>query len=176
MSGAEEERDRIEVSRLLAGAAAAIAKARTCWLATAAWEGGSDLRPMGRLPPEPGDDPWTIRFITNGRSRKASDIRRGGKAALIFQFDEDEAFVALSGRAALLEGESEVRPRWKDAYDRFFPTELDRANAAFLKVEAEQIELWIRGVTPEPFGMQTTTLERDAAGAWRLVDGDQAGA
>ncbi len=176
MSGAEEERDRIEVSRLLDGAAAAIAKARYCWLATAAWEGGSDLRPMGRLPPEPGDDAWTIRFVTDGRSRKASDIRRGGKAALIFQFDADDAFVALSGSATLLEGESEVRPRWKDAYNRFFPTELDRANAAFLKVEAERIELWIRGVTPEPFGMQTTTLERDAAGAWRLIDGDRSDA
>ena len=176
MSGAEEERDRIEVSRLLNGAAAAIAKARYCWLATAAWEGGSDLRPIGRLPPEPGDDAWAIQFITDGRSRKASDIRRGGKAALIFQFDADDAFVALSGAATLLEGESEVRPRWKDAYDRFFPTELDRANAAFLKVEAERIELWIRGVTPEPFGMQTTTLERDAAGGWRLIDGDRSDA
>ena len=169
MSGVEEERDRTEVSRLLAGAASAIAKARNCWLATAAWEGGPDLRPMGRLPPEPGDNDWTIRFITDGRSRKASDIRRGGKVALIFQFDADDAFVALSGSAKLLEGASEVRRRWKDAYNQFFPTESDRASAAFLEVEAERIELWIRGVTPEPFGMQTTTLERDAAGAWRLI-------
>ena len=148
MSPADEERDRIEVSRLLAGAAGAIAKARNCWLATAAWEGGPDLRPMGRLPPEPGDSDWTIRFITDGRSRKASDIRRGGKVALIFQFDADDAFVALSGRATLLEGETEVRRRWKDAYNQFFPTELDRANAAFLKVEAERIELGFAASRP----------------------------
>ena len=176
MSQSDDEPDRVEVSRLLAGAASAIAKARYCWLTTAAWEGGPNLRPMGRLPPEPGDDDWTIRFITDGRSRKASDIRRGGKVALIFQFDEDDAFVALTGAAKLLEDASEVRRRWKDAYNQFFPTETDRANAAFLVVEAERIELWIRGVTPEPFGMQTTTLERDAAGAWRRIDGDRAGA
>ena len=137
---------------------------------------------MGRLPPEPGDDAWAIRFITDGRSRKASDIRRGGKAALIFQFDADDAFVALSGAATLLEGEFEVRPRWKDAYDRFFPTELDRANAAFLRANAAFLKVEASGssfgfgVTPEPFGMQTTTLERDAAGAWRLIDGDRSDA
>ena len=27
------------------------------------------------------------------------------------------------------------------------------------------MELWIRGVTPEPFGLQTTVLERDAGAA-----------
>ncbi len=31
------------------------------------------------------------------------------------------------------------------------------------------MELWIRGVTPEPFAMQTTVLERDGGGAWRLI-------
>jgi hypothetical protein len=30
------------------------------------------------------------------------------------------------------------------------------------------MELWIRGVTPEPFGLRATVLERDAGG-WRLV-------
>jgi hypothetical protein len=43
---------------------------------------------------------------------------------------------------------------------------------AFLEIEAQRLELWIRGVTPEPFGLQTTTLERDGAGAWRLTRGD----
>jgi hypothetical protein len=35
------------------------------------------------------------------------------------------------------------------------------------------MELWIRGVTPEPFGMRPTTLERDAGGAWRLIPDDR---
>ena len=177
MSRADDERDRAEVSRLLAGAAKAIAKVRWCWLATAAAAGGPNtIRPMGRLPPEPGDNDWTIRFLTDGRSRKASDIRRGGKVALIFQHDADDAFVALTGAATLRESVSEVRRRWKDAYNQYFPTELDRANAALLEVEAERLELWIRGVTPEPFGSHATTLEREAAGAWRLIGGDRGAA
>jgi general stress protein 26 len=156
------------VDLLLVGAKRTIARARSCWLATASGSESPGLRPMGRLPREPGDDDWTSRFVTDGRSQKAADIRRAGKAVLVFQEGADEAFVALTGRATLVERESEVRRRWKKAYDPFFPTETDRANAAFLTVEAERLELWIRGVTPEPFGLRTTRLDRDAAGAWRL--------
>ena len=129
-----------------------------------------------RLPPEPGDDDWTIRFITDLRSRKASPIRRAGKVTLVIQRDAEDSFVALTRAARLREDASEIGRRWKDAYNRFFPTDADRANAAFLEVEAERMELWIRGVTPEPFGLRTTTLERDAAGAWRLIGGERAAA
>ena len=173
MAQALDQRDSAEVGRLLAGAARAIANARNCWLATASDAKDLSLRPMGRLPPEPGDDDWMMRFITDGRSHKASDIRRGGKVGLTFQLEGEDAFVAVTGAAKLLESESEVRRHWKDAYNPFFPTETGRANAAFLEVEVERMELWIRGVTPEPFALQTTTLERDATGAWRLIGGDR---
>ncbi len=49
---------------------------------------------------------------------------------------------------------------------------LDRlrcANAIFVKVDIERMELWIRGVTPEPYGMRATILEHDAGRGWRLV-------
>jgi general stress protein 26 len=174
MSQAEDERDRVEVSRLLAGAMRAIASVRYCWLATEAEAvGPNTMRPMGRLAPEPGDNDWTIWFVTDGRSRKASDIRRAGKVALIFQHDADDAYVAVTGVATLRQDASEVSRRWKNAYNRYFPTEADRAGAAFIEVEAERMELWIRGVTPEPFGLRPTTLERHAAGAWRLIGGDR---
>ena len=51
----------------------------------------------------------------------------------------------------------------------YFPTEQDRANAIFVEVDVERMELWIRGVTPEPFGLRATILERDAGRGWRLV-------
>ena len=74
----------------------------------------------------------------------------------------------MIGRAALHESESETRSRWKAAYDVYFPSETDRTNAIFVEVEVERMELWIRGVTPEPFGLRATVLERSAVG-WRLV-------
>jgi general stress protein 26 len=173
MSRMEVERDAPEVGRLLAGAARTIASVRYCWLVTAAESGGTTARPMGRVPRDPGESEWKLRFVTDGRSRKARDIRRDGKVAILFQHDPDDAYVRLVGTATLSEDAAEVRRRWKRAYDAYFPGERDRASAAFVEVEVERMELWLRGVTPEPFGLQTTTLERDAGGAWRLVRGER---
>jgi general stress protein 26 len=69
----------------------------------------------------------------------------------------------------LHEDQSEVRRRWKNAYNAYFPSEQDRANAAFVEIDAERMECWIRGVTPEPFGLSATILERDASGDWQLI-------
>jgi general stress protein 26 len=171
MSQAEVGRD--DVSLLLAGAAKAIAGVRYCWLVTEAETGGANARPMGRVLPAGEENDWTIRFVTDGRSRKASDIRRARKVGLIFQRDQDDAFVVLSGRATLIEVASEVRRLWKDAYNAYFPDEADRANATFVQVNVERMELWIRGVTPEPFGLRPTVLARDAGGIWRLTPGDR---
>jgi general stress protein 26 len=169
VSRAEDERDGGEVSRLLAGAARTVASARFCWLATTDENGRVNTRPMGRLLPDPDESDWTIRFVTDGRSRKASDIRRVGKVTVIFQRAVADAFVAMSGTAMLHEDESEVRRRWKNAYNAYFPSEQDRANAAFVEIDAERMECWIRGVTPEPFGLSATILERDASGDWQLI-------
>ena len=168
MSQIIEQRESADVSRLLAGAAKTMASAGYCWLATAAEAGPARIRPMGRVLNDPGEDEWTIRFLTDGRSRKAADMRRESEVAILFQHDPDLAFVALIGRAALHDSASEVRARWKRAYDLYFPTETDRANAIFVEVEVERMELWIRGVTPEPFGLRATALER-VSGGWRVA-------
>jgi general stress protein 26 len=166
MSRAKVEHDPVEVSRLLAGAAKAARG--VCWLATAAETGGGKLRPMGRLPNEAGEDEWMIRFVTDGRSSKAGEMRRDNKVTMIFQNEPDDAFVSLIGTATLRERASEDREHWKEAYGAFFPNPSDRANAVFVEVEVQRMELWIRGVTPEPLGMQTTILERDGDG-WRAT-------
>jgi general stress protein 26 len=160
--------DRADVTRLLAGAAKTMRSARNCWLATAAEAGGVNLRPMGQTQRHDDEDEWTIRFITDGRSHKAADIRRAGEVKLIFQHDPDLAFATLIGRATLRENASEDRKHWKSTYDVYFHGEQDRTHAAFIEVEAERMELWIRGVTPEPFGLRATVLERDVEG-WRLI-------
>jgi general stress protein 26 len=168
MSQIIEQREAVDVSRLLAGAAKTMASARYCWLATASEAGPPRLRPMGQILRDPGEDEWTIRFLTDGGSRKAGDMRRDSEVAILFQHDPDLAFVTLIGKAAFHESASEVRQRWKRAYDLYFPTENDRANAIFVEVEVKRMELWIRGVTPEPFGLRATVLER-GPGGWRVI-------
>jgi general stress protein 26 len=126
----------------------------------------------GRLLTDAGENDWIIRFVTDGRSRKALDLRHTAEVGLIFQH-ADDAFVALIGKAILIENASEVRQLWKEAYSAYFPTERDRANAAFVQVDVDRMELWVRGLTPEPFGLHPTTLERGADGVWRLTSGDR---
>lgn len=169
MSQITEQRDAVDISRLVAGAAKTVASVRYCWLATRSEAIPSRMRPMGRVPNDPGEDEWTIRFVTDGRSGKAADMRRASEVAILFQNDPELAFVTLMGKATLHDSASEVRERWKRAYDVYFPTETDRASAVFVEVEVERMELWIRGVTPEPFGLRATVLERDTSGGWRLM-------
>jgi general stress protein 26 len=164
------EADAIDVSRLLAGAAKTMRTARYCWLATATESGIPHVRPMGRVLNDPGEDAWKVRFLTDGQSHKAADMRRASEVTVLLQYDPDLAFVSLIGKATLHENASETRNRWKPAYNVYFPSETDRANAIFVEVEIERMELWIRGVTPEPFGLRATVLERDADG-WRLIGG-----
>jgi general stress protein 26 len=159
-----------EVSRLMAGAAKTMRSARYCWLATATEAGAPHVRPMGRVLNDPGEDEWTIRFLTDGRSQKAADMRRAEEVAILVQHEPDLAYVTLIGKAALHEDASETHSRWKAAYDVYFSSETDRRHAIFVEVEVERMELWIRGVTPEPFGLSATVLERDAEG-WRLIAG-----
>jgi len=158
MLEAKAKSDVIDVDRLLEGAARTMRDARYCWLATASETA------------TPHEDEWRIRFLTDGRSHKAADMRRAGEVTILFQHEPDLAYVALIGKAELHEDASETRGRWKAAYDAYFPSETDRRNAIFVEVEVERMELWIRGVTPEPFGLRATALERDASG-WRLTGG-----
>jgi general stress protein 26 len=118
--------------------------------------------------PESGEDGWIIRFVTDGRSRKAHELCGEREVGLTFQSDPDDAYVALFGVARLLERASDVERLWKKHYEVYFPTPEDRAAAAFIEVDVVRMELWIRGVTPEPFGLHATKLARGADGAWHL--------
>src|ERR1700759_586401 len=155
-----------EVSALLAGAVKSIQAVRYCWLVTKAAD-GFNARPMGRVLPDKSEDGWPIRFVTDGRSRKAHELCGEREVGLIFQSDPDEAYVALFGSARLLERAEDVARLWKQRYEVYFPTPADRAAAAFIQVDATRMELWIRGVTPEPFGLHATKLARNTEGAWQ---------
>lgn len=124
---------------------------------------------MGRIRPNADEKNWIIRFVTDGRSRKIAEMRRSATAKLTFQNDGDDAFVLLTGSVRLLEGPSAFRRHWKDAYATYFPTDVDRASAAFVELMAQRIDLWIKGVTPEPFGLRSTALERNPGDRWRVV-------
>ena len=63
----------------------------------------------------------------------------------MFQREGEDAYVALIGSARLSENPADVESRWSAAYDVYFPTKGDRANAAFIDIAVERMDLWIRG-------------------------------
>ncbi len=126
---------------------------------------------MGQTPRILDEDEWTIRSVTDGRSRKASKSG-AGKAAVIFQHETDDAYVALTGSAALRVGAAEDPRRWLDAYEVYFPGEGDVANAAFIEICGERLSHGSAGSRPSRSpGMRPTRLERGATGAWLLTCG-----
>ena len=157
---------RVDVAcKLVAGVETIIARTATCWLLSRT-DDGIRTRPMGRIPVRPGEDPWTIRFVTDQRSQKAADLRRSRQVTLVFQKDDEEAYVALEGDVRLIETREDVQALWNEKYRAHFPTDEDRANAAFIEVTVSRMELWVRGLTPEPFGARTTVVMRDCNGGW----------
>ena len=161
----EPRHEAEDARKLVAGVETIIASIRYCWLLSRT-EGGIRSRPMGRIPARPGEDPWTIRFVTNLRSQKAADIRRSHQATVIFQKEGQEAYVALEGAVRLIEDKESVQALWNENYRRYFPTDEDRANAGFIEVTVMRMDLWVRGLTPEPFGVRPTVVMRDSTGGW----------
>ena len=155
-----------EVGKLLTAASNVLAGARVSWLITGGEEGAVNVRPMGALRAvRPGS--WKMLYLADARSRKAADIRRAGQSTVVVQHGDD-AFVSVAGLAALVEEASELRKHWIGAYDHYFPTEEDRGNAVLIGLNVQRMELWIRGVTPEPFGLRSTRLAQDADGTWQI--------
>ena len=144
-------------------------KVRYCWAVTASEYGGANARPMGRIPGPPGEDEWTVWFLTSSDSRKAAEIRRDRRITIAYQQDSDDAYVTLVGSAALVEDRSEIRSRWQEPWNVYFPSGKEDPNAVFIRVEVDRIELWVRGITPEPFGLRPSVLLRDSANCWNVL-------
>jgi general stress protein 26 len=155
----------LQIDSLLDGASRTIAGLRSCWLVTRNATGAPFARPMGVLPADPAQADWCPWLLAGTRSGKARDIAAEPRVTLIYQRG-DEAYVTLSGVASIVTDAAEVARRWKPRYDAYFA---DRRHGAFIEVRADHMQLWILGVTPEPFGVRTTDLRRGADGGWRLA-------
>jgi general stress protein 26 len=156
---------------MLAAVRATMAEAPDCWVATPSADGGVNMRVVMPIPRSAGEDEWTISIATSGASRKAGEIRRSGRATLGYFHPRSRAYVALMGRAELVEDRAEIRARWRDEWRLYFPGGPDDPHTTFVRLRADRIECCIPGVTPEPFGSRYSVIDRDAAGKWAVTAG-----
>jgi len=149
---------------MLDGATAVIRQARFCWLVTENYDSNPAARPMGHM--LGADEHLHVRFITDSRSRKAEELWNNGCVQLLFSRESADAFVILAGDAVLVTDREGTAARWKTSYGQYFPTAEDCLYAAFIEVRPRVLKLWIRGVTPEPFGVRPTVLTRRQGSEW----------
>lgn len=114
-------------------------------------------------------DDWTLRFMTDRRSRKAREIERSGKLTLAYQNDAAGAYVSLIGRAWIVDDIAVKQAAWKPASLRWHPGGPADPNVVLIDFTTERIEIWSTpdAVMPDPAkGLWAAALSRDDKG-WR---------
>jgi general stress protein 26 len=158
-----------EIAQFLGAARATIAEVPICWLATRSLEGGTNARAVNSSAGPPGSDEWTRRILVRKTSRKVAEIRAAPRVTLAYQHVSGDRYIALIGRATIIEDIAEMRSLWPSELDKHFPPGFADANMIVIRVAVDRIEVHVRGLTPEPFGAGRTLLERQSTGAWRFI-------
>ncbi len=154
------------MDRLLHAARAAIAEVSYCWVVTSAKGGDAHARVVKAFPNENGEMWWTRWFLTRSLARKTAEIHDAGRVTLAFQHASGNAYVSLAGPAELIDERSAVDNRLQQVDD---PDGALAGQLLAVRVDADRIEVHIRGVTAEPWGHGRTLLERSREGVWHLA-------
>jgi general stress protein 26 len=160
---------KADILQFLAAARETITAMPICWLATRSLEGGTNARAVNSSAGSPGSDEWTRRFLVRRNSRKVVEMRAAPFVTLAFQHPSGDRYIALGGRAAIIEDVAEMRTMWPSGLDAHFPPGFADANMIVIRVDVDRIEVHVRGLTPAPFGHGRTLLERLPEGSWRFI-------
>jgi general stress protein 26 len=101
--------------------------------------GGSGVRsvPMARQEVEPDAEMW---FIAARGSRHVADIEGDPRVALTFS--SRDAWVALTGHAAVVDDRAKLDELWNTFAEAWLPGGPDNPEAVLLRVDVEQGEYW----------------------------------
>ncbi len=114
-------------------------------------------------------DAWTLRFMTDRRTRKFSEISRTGRLTLAYFHESGGAYVTLIGRAKIVDDVASKQAIWQPATFKWHPGGPTDPNIVLIEFEAQRIETWNgpAGIVPDPTkGLWAAVLTRDANG-WR---------
>ena len=158
-----------DIEKFLAAAREIIADVPIGWLATRSLEGGTNARAVNTSAAPVGSDEWSRRMLVRRSSRKVAEMRAAPHVTLAFQHASGERYVALGGRAQIIDDVAVMRTMWPSEFDARFPPGFADANMIVIQVDVSSIEVHVRGLTPEPFGHGRTLLQREGSGSWRFV-------
>lgn len=158
-----------QIVQFLGAARETIADVPLCWLATRSAEGGTNARAVNSSAGAPGSDEWTRRFLVRRNSRKVAEMRVAPLVTLAYQHPSGDRYVALGGRATIIEDTAEMRTMWSGDLDAHFPPGFADANMIVIRVDVDRVEVHARGLTREPFGAGRTLLQRQSSGSWQFI-------
>lgn len=97
-------------------------KSPNCALITIDEGGIPRVRMMDPFAPE---EDFTVWFGTNPKSRKVTQIKQHPEVTLYYTENEGPGYVALHGKAQLVNDTMEKEKRWKEAWKAFYPNRTD---------------------------------------------------
>src|SRR5882724_11707849 len=110
-----------DILQFLAAARETIAVVPLCWLTTRSAEGGTNARAVNSSAGAPGSDEWTRRFLVRRSSRKVAEMRAAPMVTLAYQHPSGDRYIALGGRATIIDDVAEMRTIWSSEFDAHFP-------------------------------------------------------
>jgi len=84
----------------------------------------------------------TLWFLTGERTHKTEEIAQNPDVNLAFVDTDDNAYVSISGRAAVLDDREKARELWNPAYRAWFPDGIDDPDLRVLRVDVTSAEYW----------------------------------
>jgi general stress protein 26 len=150
-----------ERARLVAAAREIMAAQTYCALITIDESGRPQVRTMNPFPPE---EDLTVWFATNTRSRKVREMKVDPRVTLYYADHKNAiGYVALQGRAVLVEDRAEILTRKRAYWDQAFP---GLQNLVLIKVVPERLDVlnYKAGTKVDPETWRTPSIELDTAG------------
>ena len=98
-------------------------------------------RPIGIVGDHDAFD-GTLWFITDQRSRKVHAIDAGAKTMLLFQNDQEGAYLHLTGRAAVVDDRNKLEELYTTLQRTWFPKGLDDPDIVLLRFDADTASYW----------------------------------
>ncbi len=112
---------------------------RIAMLTTVEEDGTVRSRPMATQQAEFDGTLW---FFTQASSHKVTEVEAHHQVNVAYANPDDNCFVSVSGRAALVRDRAKIRELWSPLLKAWFPDGVDDPELALLRVEVEQAEYW----------------------------------
>jgi general stress protein 26 len=116
-------------------------------------------------------DEWTVRFMTDRRTRKVGEIARTSRMTLLYYHQVGGLDLTLIGRASIIDDVAAKQAIWQAGSCKWHPGGPTDRNVVRIEFVAERIETWNTPgqIVPDPAkGLWAAVLTRDADG-WRYA-------